>query len=183
LGFSATSPNGQVSLRLPDLGLATEKVSISGHVNPVDKARTVAAMDGHGEARAAVVRQVRGPGTLVPREDSIQLIPAQTDATVVRIRVLPGTEGDAGHDSDGSGRSEAAAEAAGRATAVEGRAGGLQEHAGHAAEHLMDKKAARRGQLGLHAGSVAGADGQSSYDLGVISRADEYSASRTRRTS
>jgi RND family efflux transporter MFP subunit len=36
--------------------------------------------------------QVRGLGTLVPREDSIQLIPAQTDATVVRIRVLPGTK-------------------------------------------------------------------------------------------
>lgn len=41
--------------------------------------------------RGTFVRQVRGPGTLVPREDSIQLIPAQTDATVVRIRVLPGT--------------------------------------------------------------------------------------------
>jgi HlyD family secretion protein len=37
--------------------------------------------------------QVRGStGTLVPREDSIQLIPTQTDATVVRIRVLPGTK-------------------------------------------------------------------------------------------
>jgi HlyD family secretion protein len=37
-------------------------------------------------------RQVRGStGTLVPREDSIELIPALTDATVVRIRVLPGT--------------------------------------------------------------------------------------------
>jgi multidrug efflux pump subunit AcrA (membrane-fusion protein) len=35
--------------------------------------------------------QVHGPGTLVPREDSILLIPAQTEATVVRIRVLPGT--------------------------------------------------------------------------------------------
>jgi len=35
---------------------------------------------------------VRGStGTLVPREDSIELIPALTDATVVRIRVLPGT--------------------------------------------------------------------------------------------
>lgn len=41
--------------------------------------------------KGTFVRQVRGPGTLVPREDSIQLIPAQTDATVVRIRVLPGT--------------------------------------------------------------------------------------------
>jgi multidrug resistance efflux pump len=40
-----------------------------------------------------MIRQVRGStGTLVPREDSIQLIPAQTDATVVRIRVLPGAK-------------------------------------------------------------------------------------------
>ena len=31
-------------------------------------------------------------GTLAPREDSIELIPAQTDATVVRIRVLPGAQ-------------------------------------------------------------------------------------------
>src|SRR5215472_12234277 len=39
-----------------------------------------------------IIRQVRGStGTLVPREDSIQLIPALTDATVVHIRVLPGT--------------------------------------------------------------------------------------------
>jgi RND family efflux transporter MFP subunit len=42
--------------------------------------------------RGPMVRQVRGPGTLVPREESIQLIPAQTDATVVRIRVLPGAK-------------------------------------------------------------------------------------------
>ncbi|MGB7190975.1 MAG: efflux RND transporter periplasmic adaptor subunit [Acidobacteriaceae bacterium] len=42
--------------------------------------------------RGDLVRQVRGLGTLVPREDSIQLIPAQTDATVVRIRVLPGAK-------------------------------------------------------------------------------------------
>jgi HlyD family secretion protein len=41
--------------------------------------------------RGNFTRQVRGLGTLVPREDSIELIPAQTDATVVRIRVLPGT--------------------------------------------------------------------------------------------
>src|SRR5579863_7680959 len=42
--------------------------------------------------RSDMIRQVHGStGTLVPREDSIELIPAQTDATVVRIRVLPGT--------------------------------------------------------------------------------------------
>jgi HlyD family secretion protein len=41
--------------------------------------------------QADLTIQVRGSiGTLVPREDSIQLIPAQTDATVVRIRALPG---------------------------------------------------------------------------------------------
>ena len=43
--------------------------------------------------RGDLIRQVRGStGTLVPREDSIQLIPALTDATVVRIRVLPGAK-------------------------------------------------------------------------------------------
>lgn len=40
--------------------------------------------------RGDMIRQVRGLGTLTPREESIELIPAQTDATVVRIRVLPG---------------------------------------------------------------------------------------------
>src|SRR4051794_14777925 len=42
--------------------------------------------------RGNMIRQVRGStGTLQPREDAIELIPAQTDATVVHIRVLPGT--------------------------------------------------------------------------------------------
>ncbi|MFZ0393189.1 MAG: efflux RND transporter periplasmic adaptor subunit [Terracidiphilus sp.] len=43
--------------------------------------------------RGDLIRQVRGStGTLVPREDSIQMIPAQTDATVMQIRVLPGAK-------------------------------------------------------------------------------------------
>ena len=42
--------------------------------------------------RGPMIVQVRGLGTLVPSEESIQLIPAQTEATVVRIRVLPGTK-------------------------------------------------------------------------------------------
>ena len=41
--------------------------------------------------RGPLVRQVRGPGSLVPREDRLRLIPAETEATVVRICVLPGT--------------------------------------------------------------------------------------------
>ncbi|AFL88655.1 multidrug resistance efflux pump [Terriglobus roseus DSM 18391] len=40
--------------------------------------------------RGPMLRQVRGPGTLTPREDRIRLIPAESEATVVRIRVLPG---------------------------------------------------------------------------------------------
>src|SRR5580658_2139204 len=39
--------------------------------------------------RGPMVRQVRGLGTLVPREAAIRQIPAQTEATVVRILVLP----------------------------------------------------------------------------------------------
>ncbi len=42
--------------------------------------------------RGPLLRQVRGPGTLVPREDRLRLIPAETEATVVRIRVLPGAK-------------------------------------------------------------------------------------------
>ena len=43
--------------------------------------------------RGDLTIQVRAStGSLVPREDSIELIPAQTDSTVVRIRVLPGAK-------------------------------------------------------------------------------------------
>lgn len=42
--------------------------------------------------RGPMVRQVRGIGTLVPREDRLRLIPAETDATVLRIDILPGAE-------------------------------------------------------------------------------------------
>jgi HlyD family secretion protein len=43
--------------------------------------------------RGDFTRNVRGStGTLVPREDAIELIPALTDATVVHIRVLPGAK-------------------------------------------------------------------------------------------
>ncbi|MCL5263519.1 MAG: efflux RND transporter periplasmic adaptor subunit, partial [Acidobacteria bacterium] len=42
--------------------------------------------------RGDMIRQVRGLGELKPRQDRIRLIPAQTDATVVSIRMLPGTK-------------------------------------------------------------------------------------------
>lgn len=42
--------------------------------------------------RGDMIRQVRGLGQLKPRQDRIRLIPAQTDGTVARILVLPGTK-------------------------------------------------------------------------------------------
>ena len=41
--------------------------------------------------RGPMLRQVRGLGTLVPSQEAVRQIPAETDATVVRIRMLPGT--------------------------------------------------------------------------------------------
>jgi HlyD family secretion protein len=41
--------------------------------------------------RGSMLRQVRGIGTLVPSQESVLQIPAETEATVVRIRMLPGS--------------------------------------------------------------------------------------------
>lgn len=41
--------------------------------------------------RGTMLRQVHGLGTLTPSQEAIRQIPAETDATVVRIRMLPGT--------------------------------------------------------------------------------------------
>ena len=42
--------------------------------------------------RGSMLRQVRGPGSLMPVQEAVRQIPAETEATVVRIRVLPGTQ-------------------------------------------------------------------------------------------
>ena len=41
--------------------------------------------------RGSMLRQVRGIGSLVPSQESVLQIPAQTEATVLRIRMLPGS--------------------------------------------------------------------------------------------
>ena len=46
--------------------------------------------------RGAMLRQVRGLGSLVPSQEFIRQIPAETDATVVRIHELPGSQVKAG---------------------------------------------------------------------------------------
>ncbi len=40
----------------------------------------------------SMLRQVRGPGSLVPAQEAVRQIPAETEATVVRIRMLPGSQ-------------------------------------------------------------------------------------------
>src|SRR5450432_4916071 len=42
--------------------------------------------------RGPMLRQVRGLGSLIPSQEFTRQIPAETDATVIRIRVLPGSE-------------------------------------------------------------------------------------------
>jgi multidrug resistance efflux pump len=42
--------------------------------------------------RGPMLRQMRGLGTLTPTQEAIRQIPAETDATVVRIRMLPGSQ-------------------------------------------------------------------------------------------
>src|ERR1017187_7006056 len=40
----------------------------------------------------SMLRQVRGPGSLVPTQEAVRQIPAETEATVVRIYMLPGSQ-------------------------------------------------------------------------------------------
>src|ERR1700688_3119392 len=42
--------------------------------------------------RGSMLRQVRGLGTLTPTQEAIRQIPAETEATIVRIRMLPGSQ-------------------------------------------------------------------------------------------
>src|SRR5260370_29342205 len=41
--------------------------------------------------RGPMLRQVRGLGSLIPSQEFTRQIPAETEATVVRIRMLPGS--------------------------------------------------------------------------------------------
>src|ERR1700719_319217 len=42
--------------------------------------------------RGPMLRQVRGLGSLVPTQEAVRQIPAETEATVVRIHMLPGSQ-------------------------------------------------------------------------------------------
>ena len=82
--------------------------------------------------RGDFTRNVRGLGTLVPREESIELIPAQTDATVVRIRVLPGTIVKPDTILMDLSDPQLEQQLVSQKLALDGRPGRLQEPPGHA---------------------------------------------------
>jgi RND family efflux transporter MFP subunit len=42
--------------------------------------------------RGSLLRQVRGLGSLIPSPESVRQIPAETEATVVRVQLLPGSQ-------------------------------------------------------------------------------------------
>ena len=42
--------------------------------------------------RGSMIRQVRGLGSLIPSQEFTRQIPAETEATVIRIRMLPGSQ-------------------------------------------------------------------------------------------
>ena len=42
--------------------------------------------------RGSMLRQVRGLGSLIPSHEDVQQIPAETEATVIRILQLPGSQ-------------------------------------------------------------------------------------------
>ena len=47
---------------------------------------------GQRQLAGSMLRQVRGLGSLVPSQESVRQIPAETEATVVRIHILPGSQ-------------------------------------------------------------------------------------------
>jgi multidrug efflux pump subunit AcrA (membrane-fusion protein) len=131
-----------------------------------------------GVKRGPLLVQVRGPGTLVPREDRIRLIPAETAATVVRIRVLPGAKVEPGTILMDLVDPQLQQELLDAQLQLKGAQADYINTRAKVQSDLMDQKAA---------GATVGADysqaqlqaqtDKSLYDLGVISGLT-YSASK-----
>ena len=121
--------------------------------------------------RGPLIRQVRGStGTLVPREDSIELIPAQTDATVVRIRVLPGAQVTPDTVIMDLSDPTLEQELLNAQLGVKQAQADYKSLQAHAAKHVDGQE--NRGGAGkrrLYAGPAAGQDRQGAVQLGVIS--------------
>ena len=101
----------------------------------------------------SMLRQVRGPGSLVPTQEAVRQIPAETEATVVRIRMLPGSQVKADTILAGDEQSASRAGRGGRAAAIEGRRSRISEPASEARKRSDDAESGRGyGDRGLQPG-------------------------------
>jgi multidrug efflux pump subunit AcrA (membrane-fusion protein) len=120
--------------------------------------------------RGSMLRQVRGLGSLVPSQESVRQIPAETEATVVRIHMLPGSQVKADTillDMSNPQTEQAAVDAQLQLKATEAEYQSLRvklesdlmnQKAGAATVHADDAQAQRQAQTD-----------KALYDLGVIS--------------
>src|ERR1700690_2759628 len=120
--------------------------------------------------RGPMLRQVRGTGSLVPSQEAVRQIPAETEATVVRIHMLPGSQVTAGTillEMSNPQTEQAAVDAQLQLKAAEAE---YQSRRGKLESDLMNQKA---GAATVHADDAqaqrqADTD-KARYELGVIS--------------
>jgi HlyD family secretion protein len=120
--------------------------------------------------RGPMLRQVRGLGSLVPTQESVRQIPAETEATVVRIRMLPGSQVKADTvlvEMSNSQVEQGAIDAGLQLKAVEAEYRSLRVKL---ESDLMNQKAGAATVGADHAQAQRQADTDKAlYDLGVIS--------------
>jgi HlyD family secretion protein len=120
--------------------------------------------------RGPMLRQVRGLGTLIPSQEFIRQIPAETEATIVRIRMLPGSQVTADTillDMSNPQVEQAAVDAKLQLKAAEAQ---LQSLRVTLQSNLMDQKAGAATVNADYTQAKLQADTDKAlYDLGVIS--------------
>ena len=94
--------------------------------------------------RGSMLRQVRGLGSLIPSHEDVRQIPAETEATVIRIDKLPGSQVEARHRAGGDEQSATGAGSARRPAAGEGRGSRIPESEGQAGQRPDDAEGGRR---------------------------------------
>src|SRR5438552_18693027 len=120
--------------------------------------------------RGPMVRQVRGIGSLVPTQESVRQIPAETEATVVRIHMLPGSQVEASTillEMSNPQTEQAAVDAQLQLKAAEAEYQSLRVRL---ESDLMNQKAGAATVSADHAQAQRQAETDKAlYDLGVIS--------------
>ncbi len=142
--------------------------------------------------RGPMVRQVRGIGSLVPTQESVRQIPAETEATVVRIHMLPGSQVEANSillEMSNPQTEQAAVDAQLQLKAAEAEYKSLRVKL---ESDLMNQKAGAATVNADHAQAQRQAETDKAlYDLGVISglayksskgKADEFTTRKDLET-